>query len=56
MLTEQAYNAIGLEIAELLNLSIDEDHGRYITQWGNKSAIGLARTIERIFEESKNEN
>lgn len=53
MYTEEEYSVIGTEIAELLNLPKDKDSGRYITEWGNKSSIGLARVIERIFEENK---
>jgi hypothetical protein len=43
---------IGLAIATCLNLS--ENHkGQFKTFWGGKTAIGLARTIRRIMEETK---
>lgn len=47
-------NVVGQRIAELLELTADED-GRYETSWGNKTAAGLARCVERIIQEENHE-
>ena len=43
---------IGLAIATCLSLTEKSD-GRFDTLWGNKTAIGLARTMRRIINETK---
>ena len=40
----------GEEIAELFDLQPLED-GRYHTAWGDKTAEGIARCVERIYRE-----
>lgn len=45
---------VGFRIANLMGLTADED-GRYATTWGNKTAAGLARCVERIIQEEHNE-
>jgi len=44
----------GKVIAKMLKLKKPVD-GFYDTTWGSKTAVGLARTIERILESSKAE-
>jgi len=46
---------IGEAIAKTLNLKPLKGYAptRYETDWGSKTAIGLARTIRSIFEEKK---
>jgi len=46
---------IGEQIIEMLSLHPIQEGGqtRYNTSWGTKSNIGLARSIARIFEETK---
>ena len=44
-------NQIGLSIAETLNCKRSKEHkDRWITNWGTKTNIGLARTILSSFE------
>ena len=43
--------AIGEEIARVLQLKKDRSTGRYNTAWGDKTAMGLARTLRRVFDE-----
>lgn len=50
-MTEYQLKNAGLEIATLLNLKADKD-GRYSTSWGTKTAIGLARSVQRVLEEA----
>ena len=40
---------IGKNIAELLNLKL-KSNGRYNTEWGDKTAIGLYYCIQRIID------
>ena len=43
---------IGKKLAEMLMLRKDrEHHGRFVTTWGTKTAIGIFETIKRIDEE-----
>lgn len=41
----------GLKIAELMNMKPD-DNGRYATSFGDKTATGLARCVERVMREA----
>jgi hypothetical protein len=51
-ITEDQEAKIGRAIAIVLMLKKDSDHGdRYITEWGNKTAIGLYRTVKCIINE-----
>jgi len=41
--------ATGLKLAELLRLKMGSD-GRYNTDWGTKTPMGLARCVQRIVQ------
>jgi hypothetical protein len=48
MTEEERYlNETGEQIALMLGMKKDKQ-GRYATTWGNKTAIGLSRTINRL--------
>jgi len=50
--TDAADARMGALIAELLHLKRDAQ-GRWPTAWGNKTDIGLARTLRRVLEEGQ---
>lgn len=53
-LTEQEETERGAMLAAVLHLRRSlAEHGRYVTDWGTKTPLGLFRTIKRIVEESK---
>lgn len=54
LMDQDLAHAVGFRIANLLGLTADED-GKYATTWGNKTAAGLARCVERIIKEEKQE-
>ena len=51
---QELAHAVGSRIADLMGLTADED-GKYATTWGNKTAAGLARCVERIIQEERQE-
>lgn len=40
-------------LAVVLRMRKSKDTGRYQTDWGDKTALGLFRTVQRIIEEGK---
>ena len=58
--SEEKQIAIGITIAEVLNVKChkayaeDNEHLRYHTAWGDKTALGLYATIERIMKREGN--
>jgi len=50
--TDKADARLGALIADLLHLKRDAQ-GRWPTAWGNKTDVGLARTLRRVLEEGK---
>ncbi len=49
---DETATRIGLKIMELLFLKLDSQ-GRVDTNGGDKTPLGLALTVKRIFEEEK---
>lgn len=45
---EKQSENIGQAVIELLNLKLNKDTSRYDTSIGNKTVLGLGRTIKRI--------
>lgn len=52
MLNDQDAAQVGQGIVELLGLPADEN-GRYATSWGTKTAVGLARCVQRMILEAQ---
>lgn len=54
-LTEKEQIAIGQSLIDILRLTEDRSENynpkRYITAWGNKTALGIYKTVKRIMEE-----
>lgn len=50
-MTDEQVEVAGHEIAKLFNLKLNKKE-QYETNWGPKTAIGLARCVFRIIEES----
>ena len=50
-MTQDEAVKIGTEVANFLGLNLNKETGRYDTTWGNKTAEGIARCIERIVTE-----
>ena len=48
--SEQSAEEFGLELAKFFGITADKD-GRYATDWGTKTATGLARCVERMYRE-----
>lgn len=40
-------------LAEVLQLKKQRDNGRYDTSWGDKTALGLFLTVQRIIEQGE---
>ena len=52
--TTEKNETIGKRLIEILKLRKDKDFpGRYQTVWGNKTATGIALTVEKILKEGK---
>jgi hypothetical protein len=52
--SEDIEEARGALLIEVLNLQPDpENPSRVFTTWGNKTKLGLYRTVKRIIEEGK---
>lgn len=49
MFTEQQAIEIGNKVAIMCNLKMK--NGNYVTAWGNKTALGIGRSIERVLDE-----
>ena len=43
----------GQMLADVLDLPHSTEPGRYRTEWGSKTALGLYRTVKRIIEEGE---
>jgi len=43
----------GQLLAQVLQLKKKRDNGRYNTQWGDKTALGLFLTVQRIINEGE---
>lgn len=54
LLPDEIAHSVGLRLATLLDLKLGED-GRYETNWGRKTPIGLARCVDRIIKEEQRE-
>lgn len=52
-LTESQEQERGELLAEVLQLKKNRLTGRYDTTWGDKTALGLFRTVQRIVEDGK---
>ena len=52
MTSAEYFESIGLEVIELLGLKVKEN-GRVDTSGGDKTPVGLALTLKRIFDEAK---
>ena len=52
-ISEQEETRRGTLLAEVLSLKLHGPERRYDTTWGNKTALGLYRTVARIVLEGK---
>ena len=52
VLPEAQAEKIGLQLVELFGLKKDKETGYYKTSFGGKTAVGLARCVERVIAES----
>lgn len=53
-LTEQQETQCGQLIADVLSLRRHSiERGRYSTEWGSKTALGIFRMVKRIIEEGE---
>ena len=52
-ISEQEETRRGTLLAEVLSLKLRGPERRYDTTWGNKTALGLYRTVARIVLEGK---
>ncbi len=43
----------GEMIAEVLRIPVNPENGRYWTQWGDKTAIGLYEVTKRLVEDGQ---
>ena len=51
-LTTEEKEIVGNQIVEILMLRKDaENKGRYLTTWGNKTAIGIYETVLRLIND-----
>lgn len=54
IITEDEEKRRGEILIQVLHLKKDRNApGRYLTTWGNKTPLGLFRTIERIIEDGE---
>ena len=53
MLSEKQARKVGEQLIEMLNLTKNAN-GMYNTSWGNKTAEGLGRAVQRLLVESVN--
>jgi hypothetical protein len=46
---------IGNNLADILLLKVDKGYNpeRYITNWGNKTSLGIYETVKRILEDKE---
>lgn len=51
MLNEAEQTRRGELLAEVLMLKIKRSNGRYNSSWGDKTALGLFLTVQRIIEQ-----
>jgi len=51
-LTEAQAEKLGQEIARLMSLTKNRETGRYDLEYGDKTAIGLGRVVQRLYQES----
>jgi hypothetical protein len=52
-ITDDERTAQGEKIAEILMLHKQRKNGRYPTTWGDKTALGLFNTLERLINEKQ---
>lgn len=52
MLTDYKALELGNRLVELFELKQDKKTGYYKTAYGNKTAIGVARCVERIMKDA----
>ena len=51
MITKEEERSIGADIAKVLMLKRKKSNGRYNTIWGDKTEIGLFRTVNSIINQ-----
>ena len=49
---DEEYQKIGETLIEILQLKVKKN-GRVVTSWGDKTPIGLAKTVETILTKEK---
>ena len=49
-LTDEQYTELGQSVVDFLGLKQNKETGRYDTKWGDKTALGIGRCVERCVE------
>jgi hypothetical protein len=52
-MTEEQLAALGTELAKFFQIKPNKNTNRYDTQWGDKTAIGVARCVLRMIDEAE---